>query len=170
MAISYAFTVPAGDSDGINWLTFEEAIKLNEKEAKPIMIDIYTDWCGWCKRMDATTFGNGVVAKYVNEKFYAVKFDAEQKGDIEFGGKTFKFVESGRRGHHELAAAMMNGRMSYPTTVFLNDKMEMIQPLAGYQDAPSMERIVKFIGSKAYLDTKWETYTADASKFELTQE
>lgn len=166
LAISSAFTTSnPNEQTKINWLTWEEAVEKNAENPKPIVVDVYTDWCGWCKRMDATTFSNAEVVDYTTNNFYAVKFDAEQKGDIEFQGTTFKYVQSGRRGYHELAAAILNGKMSYPTVVLFNEKFEIIQPIAGFQDAGQMERILKFIGSNAYKDTKWEAYTADDSKF-----
>jgi len=79
----------------VKWITFEEAIKKSKTEKRPIFIDVYTDWCGWCKVMDKNTFNDPQVAKLLNEKFYAVKFDAEQKEDVVFNGNTFKFVASG---------------------------------------------------------------------------
>ena len=68
----------------VNWITFEEAVKKSKAEKRPIFIDVYTDWCGWCKVMDKNTFNDPAVAKLLNEKFYAVKFDAEQKEDVVF--------------------------------------------------------------------------------------
>jgi len=81
------------------------------------MIDVFTDWCGWCKKMDAETFSNPEIAKYVNELNYAVKFNAEQKADITFQGKTFKYVDQGNgKGYHELAAALLS--TSFPSLLF----------------------------------------------------
>ena len=62
----------------IQWLTMEEAYEKTQKEPKKILVDVYTDWCGWCKVMDRGTFRDEKVVAYVNEHYYAVKFDAEQ--------------------------------------------------------------------------------------------
>ncbi|MCE2731807.1 MAG: DUF255 domain-containing protein [Cyclobacteriaceae bacterium] len=139
----------------VNWLTFEEAVEKAKTEKRPIFIDVYTDWCSWCKVMDKNTFSDPEVAKILNTKFYAVKFDAEQKENVVFNGTTFKFVESGRNGYHELAAALLNNQLSYPTVVFLAEDFSMIQPLAGYRKADEFHKIVQFIGEGHYKKMKW---------------
>ena len=112
----------------INWMTFEEAMEKNKTEPRKIFIDVYTDWCGWCKVMDKKTFSNPIIAEYMNDKYYAVKLDAEQREDIEFNGTTFKFVAQGSRGYHELAAALLNGKLSYPTVVFMVEEFYSLHP------------------------------------------
>lgn len=145
----------------VNWMTFEEAVEKSKVEKRKIFIDVYTDWCGWCKVMDKNTFSQEDIAKYLNENYYNVKLDAEQKEDIEFRGQTFKFVASGRRGYHQLAAALLNNKLSYPTVVFLDEDFNMIQPLPGYQKPEQFEPIIKFIGGDHYKTTKWEEYMKD---------
>jgi thioredoxin-related protein len=149
-------------ADGINWMTFEEAMAAMEKEPKKVFIDLYTDWCGWCKKMDANTFSNATVAAYMNEKFYAVKFDAEQQQPVVYKGKEFTFVPSGRRGYNQLAAELAAGRLSYPTTVYLDENSDPIQAIPGYKDAYYMDKILKFFGENHYRTKTWvqfqETY------------
>ena len=74
----------------INWVSLQEADSLYQIQPKPFFVDVYTDWCGWCKRMDATTFSNQEIANYLNQNFYAVKLDAETKDSILFKGSVFK--------------------------------------------------------------------------------
>ncbi|MBL4586459.1 MAG: DUF255 domain-containing protein, partial [Flavobacteriales bacterium] len=87
----------------INWVTLGQADSLRRIEPRKILIDVYTDWCGWCKKMDDTTFSEPELVKYVNENYYAVKLNAEQKEPITVGGKTYNYVANGRRGYHEIA-------------------------------------------------------------------
>ncbi|HYE54161.1 MAG TPA: DUF255 domain-containing protein, partial [Chitinophagaceae bacterium] len=85
-----AWYKPAAKEE-IKWLTLQQAEESNKKQQKPILIDLYTDWCGWCKVMDKQTYANKSVAAYISEKFYPVKLNAEQKQTIVFGGKTYQF-------------------------------------------------------------------------------
>lgn len=152
------FATAQKDDAGVKWMSFEEAVEANKKEPKKIFIDVYTDWCGWCKVMDKNTFNHPQIAQYLNENFYNVKLDAEQKEDITFNGHTFKFVASGRKGYHELAAALLDGKLSYPTVVFMDEEFRMIQPLPGYQKPEQFDPIVRFIGGDHYKQIKWEDF------------
>lgn len=160
LLISLLFlSVPAFAQTGkVNWLTFEQAIERNKTNPKTILVDMYTDWCGWCKKMDKETYSNKVIADYINKHFHPVKFNAEQKEDVVFKGHTFKFVPNGRRGYHELAASLMDGKMSYPTTILLNSEVELMQRIPGYLNKPTMEKILNYIVSKAYKTTPWAEY------------
>jgi thioredoxin-related protein len=161
LLFSFTRTTPAvgPENEGpVQWITFEEAVKKTKTEKRPVFIDVYTDWCGWCKVMDKNTFNDPRVAKLLNENFYAVKFDAEQKEDVVFNGTTFKFVPSGAKGYHQLAAALLNNQLSYPTVVFLNENLEIIQPLAGYRKAPEFHKIAQFIGEGHYKSVKWDEW------------
>jgi thioredoxin-related protein len=142
----------------VKWMTFAEALEKSKKNKRPIFIDVYTDWCGWCKVMDKNTFSDPKVAQLLNEKFYAVKFNGEQKEDVVFNGTTFKFVPSGRNGYHQLAAALLNNQLSYPTVVFLDEDFKMIQPLPGYRQAPEFHMIAQYIGEGHYKSVKWEDW------------
>jgi thioredoxin-related protein len=142
----------------VHWITFEQALEKSKKEKRPIFIDVYTDWCGWCKVMDKNTFSDPRVATVLNEKFYAVKFNGEQREDVVFQGTTFKFVPNGRNGYHQLAAALLNNQLSYPTVVFLDEDFKMLQPLAGYRQAPEFHMIAQFIGEGHYKTVKWEDW------------
>lgn len=147
----------------VNWMTLEQALEKSKTEKRKIFVDLYTDYCGWCKHMDSTTFVSPVVAKYLNEHYYPVKFNAEQENDIVFKDKTYHFKKSGARGYHELAALWLNNRLSFPTIVFLDENQQLIQPVPGYQDAAKMETIINYFGSDSHKKTPWETYEKNFS-------
>lgn len=151
----------AADPAKIEWLTWDEAVKRMEKEPRKIMVDVYTDWCGWCKKMDASTMKDPLVTQVMNESYYAVKMDGEQKEDILFKDRTYKFVASGRRGYHELPAELMNGKMSYPTLVFLDEEYRVIQPLPGFRQARDLEMILSYFGGDYHKSTTWEKFQVE---------
>lgn len=143
----------------INWLSMEEAYELNKTNPKKWMIDVSTEWCGWCKRMDATTFSDPIIIKYVNENYYAVALDGEEKEDIVLDSTTFKFVAEGRRGYNELPATLMQGKMSYPTIIFMNSEMQVYQALPGYKSNKDLHPILIFIQDfEKNPNRTWEAY------------
>lgn len=160
LTTAFQTTDPTPDArKGIKWYTLEEAMKLSEKQPKKIFIDVYTDWCGWCKRLDKTTFADPLVAAYVNEHFYPVKFNAEQKEQIKFKGYTMKFKpDAGRRGAHEFAIALLDGRMGYPAVVYLDEKQDRISISPGFKPADVMLTELKYIGGNHYKTMGYEEY------------
>jgi uncharacterized protein YyaL (SSP411 family) len=147
------------DNSAVKWYTLQDAEKLLKQSPRPLFIDTYTDWCGWCRKMDNETFSNSVIADILNNKFYPVKFNAEGKESITFLGQTF--VNDGKYGNaHQLAVALLQGQLSYPTVVFLtseNDKYS-VSPVPGFREPREMEILLSFFADKAYLSKDWEEY------------
>ena len=108
--------------------------------------------------MDLETYSNKVIIDYINNNFYAIKLDGEGKEDITYKGYTFKLKGEGRSKYHELSAALMNGRLSYPTTIFMNEKEQMLQQIPGYLSTKYFEKILAFFNTKAYIDTDWPEF------------
>ncbi len=101
----------AQEKTKIEWLSIQEAMALHKENPKKIMIDVYTDWCGWCKRMDATTFQDEKIAKYISENFYAVKLNAEMKDTIMVGDQIFVNEKPNeRRNPHQLAITFLGAK------------------------------------------------------------
>ncbi len=144
----------------VNWMSWEEVLEAMAKEPRPVIVDVYTDWCGWCKRMDKATYEDPSVVKYLNENYYAIKFDAEQKDPITIGDSTYVFVPSGRRGYHQWARVILDGRMSYPTTVFYDNQLNRLQPVGGFLDKKQFMTITSYFGEAHYKTTPWEKYQA----------
>jgi thioredoxin-related protein len=166
-AKSQAIANPAPTAK-INWLDFEEAVAMNKKKPKKIFLDMYTDWCGWCKKMDASTFVNPVIVDYMNKNYYAVKFNAERKDTITFNGKNYVNANpAGGRSSHQLAQELLGGRMSYPSFVFLDENMAKITILPGYRKAPEFEAVLNYINTNAYKTQQWEEFNASFTRTAL---
>ena len=112
---AFAFTIIAfgtlsfrtADPEPLKWYTWEEAVALNKVTPKKMMVDVYTDWCGWCKKMDKGAFVDPEVAAYISANFYPVKFNAEQRTEIKFNEETFGFVANDK-------ACLLQGRLHNP--------------------------------------------------------
>jgi thioredoxin-related protein len=144
----------------VKWYSFEEAIKLNEKAPRKILIDVYTDWCSWCKVMDEKTFSNPIIAEYINKNFYPVKFNAESKEPITFKGTKFENKGDGRRNPHDLAVALLQGKMSYPSIAYLDENNQLLTAVPGYLTPIQIEPILVFFGENHFKTANWETFSA----------
>ena len=138
----------ATKKDKVQWLTVAELQAAYAKNPKPILVDVYTSWCGWCKVMDKETYAKDDVAAYINEKYYAVKLDAESKESFEWNGKKYDYNAENKS--NDLAIYLLYGQMSYPTTVFLSAIDAQPAPLAGYLKPKELEAPLKFFGDGAY--------------------
>lgn len=144
----------------INWMTFEQAIEKSKVEKRKVIIDVYTDWCSWCKRMDSTTFASPAVVNYINEKFYPVRLNAEQQQDIVFKDKTYRFRRATGSGNgcHEIVLQWVNNNLKYPTLIVLDEQQNLIQALPGYQEPAKMEAIIHYFGDDYHKKTPWESF------------
>ena len=152
---------PANELTGpVHWYTFSEAVALQKKKPKMILVDVYTSWCGPCKMMSANTFGNQTIANYLNEHFYPVKFNAETFDSVAFNGVVFKNrnAPGTQRPVHDFAASILDNKLMYPSIVFLNEDIKRVQVIQGYYKADQFEPLMKFFGSGKYKDTKYEDF------------
>ncbi|CAN5209486.1 hypothetical protein BH10PSE19_BH10PSE19_22170 [soil metagenome] len=146
----------------IKWLSFEEAVKQSSKKPKKILIDVYTDWCGWCKVMDKQTFTDPIIVAYVSANYYAVKLNAEQREKIVFNGQDYNFILSNpnsNKGYHELAANLLDGKLSYPSTVVLDEKFNRIGLVPGFLKPEVFDQMLKYYGGDHHTKTPYEEFS-----------
>jgi len=147
------------DKSLVNWVTFDEAYKLCKKSPRPIMVDIYTTWCGPCKMMSAQTFNHPQIAKYINDNFYAVKFDAETKDSVKFDKYIFVTSDATNpKAPHQFAASILDNQLAYPSIVLLSNQMQRLDIIKGFMPPKNFEPILTYYGSGDYQKTKWEEY------------
>lgn len=117
---------------GLNWLSIQAAADHKNEEGKMFFVDVYTDWCGWCKVMDNKTFSDPTVQKALNERFHLVKFNAEQKDAISFNNKKYEWQNAGRNGINALAVEFLGGEMGFPSYVFLDKNKKPFKVAKGF--------------------------------------
>jgi thioredoxin-related protein len=127
---------------------FEQVDSLNKNEKRNIVVFIHTDWCKYCQAMQNTTFKNDSIINKLNNEFYFIELNAEEKRDITFGNHTFKYKPTGANtGIHELAEqlATVENKVSYPTLCFLNFDNEIIFQYNQFINAKDLQIILKRI-------------------------
>ena len=129
------------------WTDFETAVKLAQKDQKKILVDVYTDWCKWCKVMDEKTFSEQGTSAYLAENFHLAKFNAEQQETITFKGKTYAFKSNGRRGYHGFAEKILDGRLSYPSLVVFDSDLNKLEVIRGFKNPKELRQILDAIQS-----------------------
>ena len=149
----------------IDWMTMDQALAAQKLEPKKIFMDVYTDWCGPCKLLDKKTFSNKKVIRYINQHYYAVKFNGEGTESVTYNNFTYtnpnyQPERKGRNAQHFFADALKI--TAYPSLVFLNETEGVIQALPGYKSPQDLEIFLKMIATddfKALTTEKaWETY------------
>ena len=163
MLIGLSFTT--FQAQEIKWMTMNEALAAQKKVPKKIFMDVYTTWCGPCKLLDKNTFSDKSVIKYVNDNFYAVKFNAEGTEEVSYLDFTYtnpnyQAERKGRNAQHLFAHALKIN--SYPNLVFFKDNGGLIQSIPGYRTPSELEIFLKMIASDDYLQITtadaWENY------------
>ena len=129
----------------IHWVSIDEAAQAARKDGKRIYIDFYTDWCGFCKKMDESTYRDTALIRYINEHYHAVKLDAEA-ATISANGKDYHL--SGQ--FNQFAVNTLNSDMAFPTTVILEPSLAGTFKQAGYMDALTVRAIISYFGEKMY--------------------
>jgi len=139
----------AGDKiKEMKWRKYDVGLTEAKKFKKKILVDVYTNWCRWCKKLDAEVYTDVKVAKYLDQQYIPVKINAESDEHVVFEGK--KITEA------ELAARL--GVSGYPTIIFLEPEGKYINKLASFVPADRFLPIVQYIGDDHYKNISWEEF------------
>lgn len=151
LAVILAFVGLAMNAQEIKWVTMNEALEAQKKNPKKIFVDVYADWCPPCKLLDKNTLRNKYVAKYINENFYAVKFNAEGNEVVNYKGQKLENPNFGKQRNSTHSFALKMGVGAYPTLLFFDEKANLIFPTTGYMTPTQIEPILKVLAENHYL-------------------
>lgn len=138
----------------LKWKKLDAGLAEARRSGKKVMVDVYTDWCGWCKKLDRDVYGNDDVARYLNKQYVVVKLNAESSEKVMYKGKSAS--------EQELAASF--GVSGYPTIFFIDSNGEFINSLGGYVGPEKFLPIIQYIGEDTYKKMTWEEYQKTKSK------
>lgn len=152
----------------IKWVSFEDALKLNNQyPKKKFFIDVYTDWCGWCVKMDNSTFADSAIADYMNHNFICVKLNAERKDTVIINGKAYVNANpKEKRGVHQIAVDLLQGKMSYPSYVILGEMGNSITIVSGYRVANEFSILMHYYAENIYIQMPFNEYQQKYSTFQ----
>lgn len=139
--------------EGLKWLKYDEGLELAMKTEKPILVDFYTDWCRFCKKMDKETFSDNMIAEFLNENFVMVKVNAESKNTVK--------TDEGTVSERQLARTF--GVRGYPTYWFLKPSGEKINYSSGYAPPERFINILRYIGEGHYESKTFKDYISEIS-------
>jgi thioredoxin-related protein len=149
------------EAEKITWLSYKDAVAQNKKakKKKKIFIDVYTDWCGWCKKMESSTFKDSTVIAVMNKYFLPVRFNAECADTVIYKGNKYVNPSPGSsRSAHQFAVTLLQGQLNYPAFVFLKADENSITKIYGYREASEFIKMLKYYGEDIYLTQTWADY------------
>lgn len=150
----------------VKWMSLAEAEAAVAKQAKPVIVDVYTDWCGWCKHMMRTTFSEPAIANYINTNFYPVRLNAESKDTMVFLGEKYVNASSGSRPPHELAIKLLQGKLSYPTLLFMSNNFQYKLIVPGFQSATDLEPFLVYMVEYVFNTSSIEAFQTAYKRFQ----
>ena len=158
MVAAYSFRYVPAKQVKVNWQTTDSVSAKWQEMKKPILVDIYTDWCHYCKVMDNTTYSNDSVAAYINQNFYSAKINAESKTPFNWMGKVYNYIPKYKV--NQLAIELTKGNMVYPSTIIIPPTGEP-QVIGGAISKNEMEMILKYFGGDNYGKKDWSEFVKD---------
>lgn len=156
--ISVLFASCIGTSNGdrdFDYYTMANAQKMAESNDKKIIVDVYTDWCTFCKQLENEVYPDDRIGQVVNEYFYVVRINAESDEMLVYNGKKISMRDF----------AELLGVSTYPSTVFIDKSGTTIGQQSGYMEVEVFEKLLAFVGSSAYRTMQFDEFSVNSLPF-----
>ncbi|MEL6972496.1 MAG: thioredoxin fold domain-containing protein [Bacteroidota bacterium] len=141
-----------------------------EIQGRKTLVYVYTNWCSLCKKMEAEAFTDSVIQALITDQFTIVGLDAENKEPLNFKGETYEYVRKGKLGYHELAAHLLDGRLAFPSVIFLSEEGEVIQTIHAYQGQQHFEMLLRYYGEDYYRSMPWTSFQRQFNAGQITDD
>lgn len=140
------------------WRSFGEALGAHSKKPRKIIVSLNTGFCNTCRVMTKTTFTDSALGTYLKKNFYLVNFDIEDKNAISFKGKTYLNNGEGGFPFHSLALELTRRNFVLPSTVILDENLEILDVLPFYQSPEWLSKVAHYFGDNEFKKMKWDEY------------
>ena len=144
----------------IKWTTIDQALEMQKDEPRKLLIEVFTKWCKVCHKLDQLSLSQEHIAEYINENYYPVKFDAESKAPIYFMGQKYEFKNDGSSGYHSFAYKITHGKLNYPSLVFMDEDLRVIQSINGFQSPDKLIRILTYFADNYNKKIPWNEFNS----------
>ncbi len=111
-------------STDIDWLPFDKGLQYAASENKLMLVDFSASWCVWCKKMEAETFTEPDVIRYINTHFIPVRVMSDSDNMLNINGKSVT----------EKQLAIQAGIRGLPTFAVFNKDLARVYQFSGYRD------------------------------------
>jgi thioredoxin-related protein len=138
----------SGETDELKWNSYSEAISIAKETNKKVLVDVFTTWCGWCKKMDKDVYANAEIKAYLEKNFVLAKLNAESLKQHTLDSATVT----------EAQISKAFGITGYPTTLFLNNEGKAITLIPGYIKVDVFKNVLIFINEEFYKTTSWDDF------------
>ena len=135
----------------VSWVGFDEGVKLSKESGKKMLVDVYTDWCTWCKKMDSEVYTAPEVQSAIEKHFVAVKLNAESAKTLSYKGTKMTETQFSRSA----------GVTGYPATLFMNETHEPITIVPGFISSDRFALILRYVGEDHYKTTPFQNYLSE---------
>lgn len=133
----------------IRWKTLDEALELNKKEPRKILLNFYNYNKISCSLMRTQTFNNKLIAEYINEKYYPVNIDVFSQDTLKIMGQTY-VNENKPYKYHQLPIAALGGKMVFPAFIILDENEKVLVKVQEYMTPEKFEPLMKYYGGDFY--------------------
>ncbi len=144
------------NDEKVLWLKLDEVAAKVKEQSKPVLIDLYTDWCYWCKVMDKKTYSKSKVISYINEHFYCSRINAESKEVFNWNEKNYNYNAYYKV--NNFAMYITSGQLSFPTTVIIPEENAAPIPVSGFMEPKELELILRYFGDGDYKTKTFPEY------------
>lgn len=144
-------------ADSLTWKSFPEAVADAQGQGKKILVFVYTDWCGWCRKFQREVYTDAALRAYLTQHYTLAKVNAE--GDKPLNFRNMTFTEA------ELSMALQAS--GFPTHIFMEpgeEKLNYIQAVPGFMEANRFLMLLRYFGEDAYVHQTFEEYQGKSGK------